>query len=291
MSRLRASAASVSLIAALATAGACSRAPEARQYEVRGQILGVDAERREVLVDHEDIPGFMPAMTMPYKVSDAALLEGKQPGDLITATLVVEEVDAYLSSVTKTGHAPIKNPGAGPAITDADLLKAGDPLPDVALVDETGAAHPLSSLKGHRVALTFIYTRCPLPDFCPLMDKHFAVIQRQIRGSSDLGDVRLVSVTLDPEFDTPPVLQKHAKAVGAAPGTWTFLTGNRDEVLALAKRFGVITEPGESAAVVVHNLRTATIDAEGRVATVRSGNMWTPAELVADLKTLPAPAR
>ena len=279
------------LIAAAAAVGACDRAPEARHFEVRGQILSLDADRREVLVDHEDIPGFMPAMVMPYKVSDVALLEGKQPGDLITATLVVEEVDAYLSSITTTGNAPVRNPGAGPAITDADLLKTGDAVPDTALIDETGAARSLSSLKGHRVALTFIYTRCPLPDFCPLMDKHFARIQQEIRSSRDLADVRLVSITLDPEFDTAPVLRKHAQAVGAAPATWTFLTGDRDEVLALAKRFGILTEPGESAAVVVHNLRTAVIDAEGRVAAVHSGNMWTPAELVADIRTIAAPAR
>lgn len=279
------------LIAALAGATGCSRAPEARQFELRGQILSVDAARGEVLVDHDDIPNFMPAMVMPYKVSDAALLEGKQPGDLITATLVVEEVDAYLSAMTTTGRAPIRNPGAGPAITDADLLKTGDSVPETMLTDETGAAMSLSSLTGHRVALTFIYTRCPLPDFCPLMDRHFAQIQQEIRRSPDLADVRLVSITLDPEFDTAPVLRKHAQAVGAAPGTWTFLTGSRSDVLALAKRFGIVTEPGESAAVVVHNLRTAVIDAEGRVAAVHSGNMWTPAELVADLKTLPAPAR
>ena len=279
------------LIAAVALASACGRAPEARQFEVRGQILSLDADRREVLVDHEDIPGFMPAMVMSYKVNDAALLEGKQPGDLITATLVVEEVDGYLSSMTTTGHAPITNPGAGPAITDADLLKPGDAIPDVALTDETGATRRLSSFKGHRLALTFIYTRCPLPDFCPLMDKHFARIQQELQRSPDLADVRLVSITLDPEFDTPSVLQAHAKAAGAAPATWTFLTGTRDEVLALAKRFGIITEPGESAAVVVHNLRTAVIDAEGRVAAIHSGNMWTPAELVADLKKTPAPTR
>ncbi len=193
--------------------------------------------------------------------------------------------------MTTTGHAPIRNPGAGPAITDADLLKTGDTIPDVALTDETGATRRLSSFKGHRLALTFIYTRCPLPDFCPLMDKHFARIQQEIQRSPDLADVRLVSITLDPEFDTPPVLQAHAKAAGAAPATWTFLTGNRDEVLALAKGFGIVTEPGESAAVVVHNLRTAVIDAEGRVAAVHSGNMWTPAELVADLKKTPAPTR
>ena len=106
---------------------ACGRrAPEPREYELKGQIISVSPERQEVLVNHEDIPGFMAAMTMPYKVKDAALLEGKAPGDLFTATLVVEEVDAYLSSLNKTGTAPIVAPPAAPLITATDLLKDGD---------------------------------------------------------------------------------------------------------------------------------------------------------------------
>jgi protein SCO1/2 len=278
-------------LATLAAAGACSRAPEPKRYEVRGQILSVDPQRQEVLVDHEDIKGFMPAMTMPYKVQDRALLEGKKPGDLITATLVVEEVNAYLSTLTVTGHAPIENPSSAPLITDADLLKDSDVVPDHALVDQSGTPRPIGSLRGHRVALTFMYTRCPLPDFCPLMDKQFADVQQTIRTSPELADVRLVSVTLDPEFDTPAVLATHARALGADPRLWHFVTGDRGEVLAFAKRFGVLTEPGESSAVLVHNLRTAVIDPQGRLVKAYSGNMWSPAELVADLKAASAPAR
>ena len=273
------------LIVMTLAAAACSRAPAPREYEVRGQVLGVDRDRNEILVDHEDIKGFMPAMTMPYKVREHALLEGKSPGDLVTATLVVEEVNAYLSAITVTGHAPVTSPGAGPLITDADLLKEGDAVPDHPLVDQSGAARSLVSLRGHRVALTFMYTRCPLADFCPLMDRQFAAVQSAIRQSPDLADVRLVSVTLDPEFDTPAVLDRHAKVVAADPGVWHFVTGKRDDVLAFAQRFGVMTEPGDAGAPVVHNLRTAIIDARGRVVSVRSGSMWTPAELVADLKT------
>jgi protein SCO1/2 len=280
---------SLIIVSALA-AGACRGTPEPRQYELRGQILGVDQDRREVLVSHEDIKGFMPAMTMPYKVNDPALLDGKKPGDLFTATLVVEEVNAYLSTLTTTGHAPIETPAAGPAITDADLLKDGDLVPDHALIDQSGTARPLGSLRGHRVALTFVYTRCPLPDFCPLMDKQFSAVQQAIRTSPELRDVRLMSVTLDPDFDTPAVLTKHAATVGADPRFWHFVTGERDEVLAFAKRFGVVTEAGEASTPVVHNLRTAVIDADGRLVTVHSGSMWTPAELVADLEKAPAPA-
>jgi len=279
------------LALALMAAAACSRAPEARRYEVRGQILGLDPARREVLVNHEDIPGFMPAMTMSYKVQDPALLEGKRPGDLITATLVVEEVDGYLSTLTTTGHAPLDTPPAGPAITDSDLLKEGDVVPDHKLVDQTGAARPIGSLRGHRVALTFTYTRCPMPDFCPLMDKQFAQMQDAVRKTPELADVRLVSATLDPEFDTPAVLAQHAKTLGADSRLWHFVTGDRDEVLAFAKRFGIVTEPGEPGTPVVHNLRTAVIDSQGRLVKAYSGSAWSPAELVADLKAAPAPAR
>jgi protein SCO1/2 len=276
----------VTLVAlALALSAACGSTPEPRRYEVRGQILGVDAQKQEVLMKHEDIEGFMPAMTMPYKVQDPALLQGKQPGDLVTATLVVEEVNAYLSTLTTTGHAALDAPPAGPAITDSDILKDGEPVPDHTLVDQTGTARPISSLRGHRVALTFIYTRCPLPDFCPLMDKQFKTVQQEISSTPELSDVRLVSVTLDPEFDTPEVLAKHARTIGADTRTWYFVTGDSADVLAFAKRFGVITEPGDANAPVVHNLRTAVIDAQGRLVKAHSGSVWSPAELVADLKT------
>ena len=277
------------ILCVVVAAPACRRAPEPRQYEVKGQIVSVDAARGEVLLDHEDIKNFMPAMTMSYKVEDPALLQGKEAGDLITATLVVGDTTAHLSTMTKTGHAPLTSPPPGPVITDADLLKDGDVVPDAALIDESGNTSPLSALRGHRVALTFIYTRCPVPDFCPLMDRQFADVQREAMKTPELRDVRLVSVTFDPEFDTPAVLARHAKALGADPRVWHFLTGERAQVMTFAKRFGVIAEPGDAGALV-HNLRTAVIDPQGRVVKVYSGNMWTPAELVADLKAAPAPA-
>ena len=275
----------------VSVAAACRQAPEPKRYEVRGQIVSIDAARGQVVVDHEDIPNFMPAMVMPYKVQDTALLDGKKPGDMVTATLVVEEVNAYLTTLTTTGNQPLKSPGAGPAITDADLLQDGDAVPDHALVDETGRPVPISSLRGHRVALTFIYTRCPIPDFCPLMDKHFAAVQDALRKTPELADVQLLSVTLDPEFDTPAVLAQHAKALGADPARWHFATGNADEVLGFAGRFGVIAEAGDASNPLVHNLRTAVIDAEGRLVKAHTGNMWLPAELVADLNATPPPAR
>jgi protein SCO1/2 len=272
-------------------ASACSRGPEPRRYEVRGQILGVDPARQEVLMKHEDIEGFMPAMTMPYKVQDPAMLQGTQPGDLVTATLVVEEVNAYLSTMTKTGSAPVDAAAGGPEITASDLLMEGDVVPDRTLIDQAGMTRTMGTLRGHRVALTFIYTRCPLPDFCPLMDRQFKEVQQTISKTPELADVQLLSITLDPEFDQPAVLAQHAKTLGADTRNWHFVTGNRDEVLSFAKRFGIITEPGDASAPVVHNLRTAVIDPEGRLVKAYSGSTWSPAELVADLKAAPAPKR
>jgi protein SCO1/2 len=226
---------------------------------------------------------------MPFTVKDAALLSGKEPGDLVTATLVVGETSAHLSSLTRTGHATLDAPpvvSAGPRI-----LMPGDPVADVLLVDQQDTPRPFSSFKGHRVAITFIYTRCPLPEFCPLMDRHFATIQKTVQGAADMADVRLVSMTLDPSFDTPAVLSSHAARLQADPRIWSFVTGEPKTAAQFAQQFGIYTESDlGTGANLTHNLRTAVIDADGRLVTVRSGNDWTPADLVADLKATPAPA-
>jgi protein SCO1/2 len=277
------------LTVAPAVAG-CGRAPETRQYELTGQILGVQPERSEVVIKHQDIKGFMPGMTMPFKVRDESLLTGKKPGDLVTATLVVGEVEAYLASLTTTGHAALD---AAPAVTDVPRIAvAGDEIGDALLVDQDGAPRPFSTFRGHRLAVTFIYTRCPLPEFCPLMDRHFVAVQNAIKTTPALSDVKLLSVTLDPEFDTPQVLRPHAGKLGADPAVWSFMTGAPKDVAAFASQFGLYVErDARDAANILHNLRTAVVDARGRLVTAHTGNDWTPAQLVADLKATPAPAR
>ena len=277
----------VLVLVVLATA--CNRKPPVRQYELQGQILQVEPARNEVVIKHEDIKGFMPGMTMPFKVKDAALLAGKEPGDLVTATLVVGEVDAHLSTLTRTGHAAVQAP---PPVSDAPrILMPGEQVPDALLIDQHEKPQPFSALRGHRVALTFSYTRCPLPEFCPLMDRHFASVQKAIQSTPALGDVRLVTMTLDPAFDTPAVLNRHAEKLKADPAVWTFVTAEPTEAARFMRQFGIFVEkdPGGGAALT-HNLRTAVIDAEGRVVKVHSSNDWTPSDLVADLKATPAPA-
>jgi len=268
---------------------ACNREPPARQYQLQGQILAIEPARSEVLIRHGAITGFMPAMTMPFTVKDGGLLSGKEPGDLVTATLVVTDLNAHLSSLTRTGHAPLEVPAA--ASNAPPILLPGEPVEDALLVDQQGKPRPFSGFKGHRVAITFIYTRCPLPEFCPLMDRQFAAVQRTIAGQNDLRDVRLVTATLDPEFDTPAVLRQHADRLKADPAVWTFLTGEPAAVTKFALQFGIYTEKDlGTGANLTHNLRTAVVDADGRIVKVRSGRDWTPADLVAYLNATPAPA-
>ena len=260
---------------------ACSRA---REYELQGQILAVDRGRQEITIKHENIRGFMPGMTMPFKVRDARLLEGREAGDLVRATLVVaEDATAYLSSVERTGHAELRAP---PPAQRVDVLEPGQPVPDVRLTDEAGTTRPLSDWRGRIVAVTFTYTRCPLPDFCPRMDQHFKQVQSEVLADARIRDrIALLSVSFDPAFDTPQVLAAHATRVGADPRVWHFVTGERDAIAAFASRFGIsIIREGSQAADITHTLRTAVVASDGTLLTTFNGNGWTPADLMHALR-------
>lgn len=281
-----------SLATALLVAG-CSRAPEARHYELKGQIIGIATDRTQANIKHGDIPGLMPAMTMPYRVKETKMLDGIVPGDLVTATLVVESNDAYLSDLKKVGSAPLAEapeapPSAAPALA---RLKTGDAVPDAHFVDQDGRKVDFSTFKGKTVVLTFIYTSCPLPTFCPLMDRHFATLQGKFRNDPALKNrVHLVTISFDPTTDTPPVLKKHAEDLHADFKTWTFLTGNRDDIDQFGSYFGlVVTRAENDPRDVTHTLRTAIVDADGKLVKVYTGNEWTPEQVLADLKPVATP--
>jgi protein SCO1/2 len=216
------------------------------------------------------------------------LLRDRQPGDLVTATLVVEEVKAYLSTLTKTGHEDVPE---APATPVAKGLKPGDLVEDSAFLNQDGALAALRDLRGHRVAMTFVYTRCPLPEFCPLMDRHFVAIQKAVAKAPAMADIRLVSVTIDPAHDTPAVLKAHAERLGADPKVWSFLTPEPAGAPAFFEQLGLLVErEGDGPGDITHNLRTLVLDPDGRVASIRTGNDWTPAQLIADLEATAAPA-
>ena len=267
---------------ALLAAAACGRTP--RGYELRGQVLAVDPSRKDITIKHEDIKGFMPAMTMTFRVKDPRLLEGRGPGDLVRAVLMVDESTPYLAALAATGHAPLTEaaPG-GPTMT---VLEPGAAIPDVTLLDESGTVRSLAEWRGRALAVTFTYSRCPLPDFCPRLDQQFAAAQRLILADAALRDsVALLSISFDPEFDTPQVLAAHARKAGADPRVWRFLTGERAAIERLGEGFGVsVFREGTDPAAITHNIRNAVVKPDGTLATVLNGTDWTPAALLDTLR-------
>ncbi len=273
-------------VAVVASLAGCTREPEARRYQLQGQVLAVRPETSEILVKHEDIQGFMPAMTMPYRVKDAGLLKDRVPGDLITATLQVAPELAWLSAITKTGSAPIPEDANTkiPAAAGVHLLKPGDTVPDTTLVDQDDQPLALSAWRGSAVVVTFIYTRCPLPQFCPLMDRRFAEIQSLAGADPALrGKVRLLSISFDPANDRAAVLRAHGAKAGADPTVWRFATAEEVIVDRMAATFGV-NVIREQDGTVTHNLRTMVIGPEGRIVAIHDSNAWSASSLVDELK-------
>jgi protein SCO1 len=278
----------LALLAALlpALVAGCGRPPKpaAKDYTMHGQVLAVHADSNTLTVHNDDIPGFMPAMTMNYAVADPALMKGRTAGELITATLEVTDVSGKLTAITHTGSAPLPS-GSNIAAMAGSLLDVGDPVPDVALIDQNNRRRSLSEWKGTLTVITFIYTRCPLPNYCPLMDHNFVEIQQAVARDPDLrGKVKLISISFDPDHDTLKVLAAHAKSLGADPAVWTFLTGDQMTIDRTAAKFGVGVMRTKGSPYITHNLRTAVIGTDGRILHIYSGNDWKPAAVLAELR-------
>ena len=278
----------LALAATLLGLAACS---SAKQYEMRGQILGINRDKLEVLVKHDEIVGLMPAMTMPWRVQSAAMLDNLGPGDLITSTIEVTDNQGVVTSITKLGTAkPEVPPAAAPAKPGVKYLMPGDQVPDQQFVDQDGRSRSLTDIRGDRaLAVTFIYTKCPVPTFCPMMDRQFAATQSLIKARALGARAGLLSVSFDPKNDTPPVLKQHAQKLQFDPGVWTFATAEREEVDVFATNLGLTLVRGEAANPdeIGHTLRTAIIDRQGRLAKAFTGADWTPEQLVDEMQKLP----
>lgn len=277
----------LALLAGLLAAASCS---SAKQYEMRGQILAVNRDKLEILVKHEDIEGLMPAMTMPWKVRTASMLDNLGPGDLITSQIEVDDNQGVVTTIAKLGTAKPDMPApAAPAKAGVKLLMPGDEVPSQPFVDQDGRTRSFSEIRGDRaVAVTFIYTQCPVPTFCPAMDRQFAEAQALIKQRGLEGTAGLLSVSFDPKHDTPPVLKRHAQDLDFDPKVWTFVTGDRDEIERFATNFGLTLVRGEAANPdeIGHTLRTALVDRHGRLAKAYSGADWTARDLLADIQKL-----
>jgi protein SCO1/2 len=255
-----------------------------KHYKLVGTVMSKSVEDGQMVVDHEDIPGFMMAMTMPYAVHDAAGLQNVQPGDKITADVVVEASNHYwLEHIVITDSS-----GRAAAAANAPHeLQIGDSAPSVPFVNQDGKPVQLTDLKGKAVLLTFIYTRCPNPDFCPWISGHFAAVENELAKSpADYARTHLLSITLDPAYDTPAVLRKYGLAYlnnnAAAFSHWEFVATSPGELKPLATVFGLEYSVQDNQ--IAHSMNTILVGADGKVVKMWPGNDWKITDVVAAMR-------
>lgn len=272
----------VTVARARLTGPAAPAEPAGRTYTVVGVVTAPPGDGR-VTVAHEDIADYMPAMTMPFALDAGAPAPAVTAGDRVRFTLHVAGDRVWADGFEVTGRDASVADAARDAHAAANRrIREGDVVPDVALRTQADTPFTAADLRGHRTALTFIFTRCPVPDFCPLMVKRFQQLQRAMTSDPALASARLLAVSLDPTFDTPAVLAAYAKAMGADPARWTFVTGTPDEVSRLTRAFAVHVE--RNGVLLDHTLATAVIDADGRVLEIWRGNGWKAEEIAAVLR-------
>jgi protein SCO1/2 len=255
---------------------ACSgdRAANLRRYQLTGVVAGHEASPPRVVVAHDAVNGLMPAMSMAFEIrGDAPPL---RDGDRIVSTLVVSDSRSWLENVRITGRGRVTPAPVSPT----SLAPAGAAVPDFGLVDQNGEVFSLSRFGGRVVVVTFIYTRCPLPDFCPLMVKHLEAVRRRVNDERRGASLALVGITLEPAFDTPDVLRAYGESrlKGPTPfNQWTLATGTSEQIEDAARFFGVAYRVDGD--VVTHTLSTSIVGHDGRIIQTLASNSWRPDEL------------
>lgn len=262
--------------------------PSFKTYPLRGKVVSTDAAKGQVTLNHDAVPGFMDAMTMPYKLKDPSLLSELHPGDVITADLLAPQDPN--SSVLLDHLAVIAQgqPDYRPAISYHVPIQ-GDEAPDFKLRNQDGKPIHLAQFKGKTLLLTFIYTRCPLPDFCPRVSRNFASVNRDLAANPALyAKVHLLCVSFDPEHDTPERLRAYgATYIGSdakdAFAHWDFAVPEQPVLPEMAKFFdvGITKGPDDT---LSHTLSTTLIGPDGKVVRFYPGNEWTAEQLAEDAK-------
>jgi protein SCO1 len=261
-----------------------------KRYHLIGKIVSIDKDQASIMVDGQEIVGFMAAMTMPYPVRDPKLLGPLAPGDEITADVIVDDQGAYLQNIVVTK----KGDGKGPTGTTYPP-KPGDKVPDFAMLNQDGKTIHLASYHGDVLLVTFIYTRCPYPDYCPLVSRNFSKIYAALKKDPSVGPkVRLLSVSFDPQHDTPEVLRKYAETFRSATGgdpfdRWQFAAVPQKELVEVANFFGLYYDFGKDGQIA-HSLSTTVIAPDGKVYKWYSDNTWMPEDLIADATQILQPA-
>lgn len=252
-------------------------------YEVRGILREIRGGGTKTLIAHEEIPGYMEAMTMQLDVRDTNELAGVSAGDQITFRLLTTDDDAWIDRVKRTGLRFTIEPNPISDEPTDDELPIGAPLPDFTLTNHLGQAFRLSDFKGRALAFTFIFTRCPLPTFCPRMSGNFSITHRRLLEDASHTNWHLLSISFDPEYDTPGQLATYSRTYQPHSNHWSFATSSPDIIRKLGTAFGLAFI--QDGATFNHNVRTVVVNPAGRIHRIFPGNEWQPAELIAEMKT------
>lgn len=251
-------------------------------YQVKGVIKQLIPEKKRARITHEKIPGYMEAMTMLFDVKDARELEGLQTNDVVEFRMVVTDDDGWIEHVKRVGTASVVGTSLQDEVRAArvvDELKVGDVMPDYTLTNDAGRAFQLTGYRGGALGITFIFTRCPFPTFCPRMSGNFAAAERQLLAlPNGPTNWHLLSLTFDTEYDTPRVLKPYATQYRKDAARWTFATGDLVDITAIGDHFGQMF--WRDGAGFNHNSRTVVLDPRGRVFKVFDGNEWKVADFV-----------
>jgi len=261
---------------------ACARKPVGQRYELQGRVVAVDASARQLTIAHRDIPGLMEGMTMPFQVSDrdAWVFKSIALGDQVHATLVLTD-HAELQDITFTRGSD--TPGDGTSALR--IPQPGDEVPDFTLVNQSGMTIHFYQFRGKPLLVTFIYTRCPFPEYCPRLSNNLSQVMQQLQKEPKaLAEAQLLSISIDPEHDKPAALRSYGERyVGRVDphfARWQFASGSPEEVREAADFFGLAYNQKDGQ--IVHGLVTVLISKDGKVAKVYSGNDWKPEEVAAD---------
>lgn len=264
------------------TAAACAKKPTGKRYDLEGRVVAVDSASRVLTIAHGEVAGLMPAMTMPFPVSqkDDWVFGRIAPGDQLRATLVISD-HAELQGVSFAAGADLPSDGT----SNLRVPQPGDVVPDFTFVNQAGKKVHFEQFRGKPLLLTFIYTRCPLPDYCLLMSNNFGEILNLLKADPDAaGKAELLSISIDPEFDTPKVLREYGtRYTGNLDPKfehWQFVSGTPKQVRDAADYFGLSYD--QQAGQIVHSLRTVLIGADGKIDKVYSGNRWKPGTVAKD---------
>ncbi|MFN0157211.1 MAG: SCO family protein [Bacteroidota bacterium] len=254
-------------------------------FPLKGEVVAMDTAKMRITLDHEEIPNYMMAMTMPFKIKNRALFDGVQIGDTIQGVLAVSRTESWLETFTVVGKGEPPSQELVEGTLLAKVFRTGDAMPNDPLINQDEKPVRFSDYRGKAVAVTFIYTRCPLPDFCIRMSDQFAKLQKALKQDKSMdGKWQLVTVSFDPAFDTPKVLKEYGKTYGADFAVWDFVTAEMPVIMKFADGLGLTMADDEG--LIAHNLRTVLLDQEGKIVRVINGNEWTGQEVADEMKNI-----